>query len=307
MSGVVWAAIAGVLFGVFQSVNRLALVELDVIASTFIQLLACTAFMVVALLVRGTEHLGSLSAASLANFAVAGVIHFLAGWTLLNMSQKRIGAARTSPLLATTPLFGAAVAAVTLDEFPDAVEFVGVGLIVVGVYVTQLDRLRAARVPAAAGSAGSGEGPPANPPLRASIFGLGTAMAWAVSPIFIRRGLEDVDDPLLGVTIAVIAATIAFAIALALRGGPVFASASRRSLAWKLGGGLLVGVGTWARWYALSLEPVAVVLGLGLLTVPTVMLLAPAIAGRVLEPVTATVLLGAALVVGGALLLIVRG
>jgi hypothetical protein len=37
------------------------------------------------------------------------------------------------------------------------------------------------------------------------------------------------------------------------------------------------------------------------------MLLAPAIAGRVLEPVTGTVLLGAALVVGGALLLIVRG
>lgn len=305
MSGVVWAAIAGVLFGVFQSVNRLALVELDVIASTFIQLLACTAFMVVALLVRGTEHLGSLSAASLANFAVAGVIHFVAGWTLLNMSQKRIGAARTSPLLATTPLFGAAVAAVTLDEFPDAVEFVGVGLIVVGVYVTQLDRLRAARVPSAVGAAG--DAAPSHPPLRASIFGLGTAMAWAVSPTFIRRGLEEVDDPVLGVTIAVVAATLAFAVALALRGGSVFASASRRSLAWKLAGGLLVGAGTWGRWYALSLEPVAVVLGLGLLSVPTVMLLAPAIAGRVLEPVSATLLLGAALVVGGAFLLIVRG
>lgn len=300
MSGLVWAAIAGVLFGVFQSINRMALVELDVIASTFVQLLACSAFMVIALLVQGTDQLDALAVGSVTNFAVAGVIHFLGGWTLLNMSQKRIGAARTSPLLATTPLFGAAVAALTLDEYPDAVEFVGVGLIVAGVYVTQLDRLRAARAPAGA------EGP-AHPPLRFSLFGLGTALAWAVSPTFIRRGLEDVDDPVLGVTIAVVAATAAFAVALAIRGGPVFASASRRSMSWKLAGGVLVGAGTWGRWYALTLEPVAVVLSLGLLTVPTVMLLAPAIAGRVLEPVTTTVLLGAALVVGGAFLLIVRG
>lgn len=300
MSGLVWAAIAGILFGVFQSINRMALVELDVIASTFVQLLACSAFMVVALLVQGTDQLDALTAGPVAAFAIAGVIHFVAGWALLNMSQQRIGAARTSPLLATTPLFALGVAAVTLDEIPDGVELVGVGLIVVGVYVTQLDRLRAARAPAGA------EGV-AHPPLRALVFGLGTAVAWAVSPTFIRRGLEDVDDPVLGVTIAVLAATAAFAVALAVRGGPVFASASRRSLSWKLAGGLLVGAGTWGRWYALTLEPVAVVLGLGLLTVPTVMLLAPAIAGRVLEPVTTTVLLGAALVVGGAFLLIVRG
>jgi drug/metabolite transporter (DMT)-like permease len=305
MSGVVWAALAGILFGVFQSINRLALVELDVIASTFIQLLACTAFLIVALLVQGTEQLDALTVGSVATFAVAGVIHFLGGWTLLNMSQKRIGAARTSPLLATTPLFGAVIAAITLDELPDAVELAGVVLIVIGVYVTQIERLRAARVPAAVGAAGAG--PPAHPPLRASAFGLGTALSWAVSPVFIREGLEDVDDPVLGVTIAVVAATVAFAIALAVRGGPVFASASRRSLTWKVAGGLLVGIGTWGRWYALSLEPVAVVLGLGLLTVPTVMVLAPVIAGRHLERVTPTILGGAALVVAGALFLIVRG
>jgi drug/metabolite transporter (DMT)-like permease len=305
VSGVIWAAVAGVLFGVFQSVNRLALVELDVLASTFVQLLACTAFMLVALLVQGTEHVGDLSPGSVSLFAVAGVIHFLGGWTLLNLSQKRIGAARTSPLLATTPLFGMAIAAITLDELPDAVELVGIALIVGGVYVTQLDRLRSARVPAPVG--GGGEAAPAHPPARHLVFGLGTALAWAVSPTFIRRGLEDVDDPVLGVTIAVVASTMAFAVVLAARGGPVFASATRRSLAWKVSGGLLVGAGTWARWYALTLEPVAVVLGLGLLTVPTVMLLAPAIAGRVLEPVTATVLTGAALVVVGALLLILRG
>lgn len=306
MSGVVWAALAGILFGLFQSINRLALVDLDVIASTFVQLLACTAFLFVALLVQGTDQLDALTVGSVATFAVAGVIHFLGGWTLLNLSQKRIGAARTSPLLATTPLFGAAIAAVTLDELPDALELVGVALIVAGVYVTQIERLRAVRVAAPVGG-GAAAGAAEHPPLRYSAFGLGTALAWAISPIFIRRGLEDVDDPILGVTIAVLASTLAFALILAIRGHAVFASATRSALAWKVVGGLLVGMGTWGRWYALSLEPVAVVLGLGLLTVPTVMLLAPVIAGRHLERVTRTILGGAGLVVAGALVLIVRG
>lgn len=306
MNGVVWAALAGIAFGVFQSVNRLALVELGVIASTFVQLLACTAFLLVALAIQGAEHLDALTAGAIAAFAIAGLIHFLGGWTLLNLSQKHIGAARTSPLLATTPLFGAALAAVALDEIPDALELVGVGLIVAGVYASQIERLRSVRVAAAVG-AGATAGMQEHPPLRSSVYGLGTALAWAISPIFIRRGLEDVDDPILGVTIAVVAATAAFAVVLVARGDPVLPPVSRRALLWKVLGGLLVGAGTWGRWYALSLEPVAVVLGLGLLTVPTVMVLAPVFAGRHLERVTPSILGGSALVVGGALLLILRG
>lgn len=307
MSGVVWAALAGITFGVFQSVNRLALVELDVIASTFVQLLACTGFLLVALLIQGTEQVDALTIEAIAAFGIAGLIHFLGGWTLLNLSQKRIGAARTSPLLATTPLFGAALAAATLHEIPSGLELIGVGLIVAGVYTSQIERLRSVRIAAAVGSAGAPAETPEHPPLRSSVYGLGTALTWAVSPLFIRRGLEDVDDPILGVTIAIVAATAAFAIVLVARGHPVFASASRSALTWKVLGGVLVGIGTWGRWYALSLEPVAVVLGLGLLTVPTVMMLAPVIAGRHLERVTRTILGGSALVVSGALLLILRG
>jgi drug/metabolite transporter (DMT)-like permease len=306
MSGLLWAAMAGVLFGVFQSVNRLALVEIDVIASTFVQMLACSVFLWIALLVQGTDQWDALTTGAVIAFVIAGVIHFIGGWTLLNLSQKRIGAARTSPLLATTPLWALAISAITLDEIPDAIELVGVGLIVAGVYVTQIERIRAMRVSARVGTEAAADAP-SHPPLRWSAYGLGTALAWAVSPTFIRRGMEDVDDPILGVAIAVLAATVAFALLLAVRGKPVFASASRRALQWKVVGGLLVGIGTWGRWYALGLEPVAVVLGLGLLTVPTVMLLAPLIAGRHLENVTPTILVGAALVVGGALLLIVRG
>jgi uncharacterized membrane protein len=73
---------------------------------------------------------------TLAAFVGAGLIHFSIGWTFLNASQMRIGAARTSPLLAATPLFGTILAVVTLGEVPGAVTVLAMALIVAGVYVT---------------------------------------------------------------------------------------------------------------------------------------------------------------------------
>jgi drug/metabolite transporter (DMT)-like permease len=306
MSGVVWAAIAGVLFGVFQSINRAALIELDVLASTFIQLVVCSLFMIVALLIEGADAIGSTPSAAWVNFTLAGLVHFLVGWTLINFSQKRVGAARTSPLLATSPLFGALIAAATLDETPGAVELAGIALIVAGVYVAQLERARRVPVPEAAAAPAAEQR--AEFTLGASLFGLGAALAISVSPIFIRRGLEDVDDPVLGVTIGVVAATIAYGLVLlARRPGRSLASASRRALTWKAIAGLLVAVATWTRWYALGRTSVAAVLGLALLSVPTVIVLAPIAAGRHLERITAPIVAGSAFVVSGALVLIATG
>lgn len=328
MTGVLWAAVAGVLFGVFQAVNRAALVDMDVYASTFIQLLVCSVFMVGALLIDDASAIGLLTVSAGANFAVAGLIHFLAGWTLLNLSQKKLGASRTSPLLSTTPLFGTAIAALTLDEVPGAIEMAGIVLIVVGVYLAQMDRAQVPTTvaPGSAGGAavtGSAEAPPSTgslersvsthpsttgPPLWWSLFGLGAAFSWAVSPIFIRNGLDELNEPILGVTLGVVAATFAFGIALLIRGRPAsILSASRSSLAWKAVAGVLVGIATWARWYSLTFTSVAIVLSLALLAVPTVLFLAPIFAGRHLERITVPVVVGSAFVVGGSLVLIAQG
>lgn len=317
MNGLAWAAVAGVLFGVFQAVNRASLVEMDVDASTFIQLLVCSAFMVGALLIGGTGDLRQLSALALMNFAIAGLIHFLIGWTLLNVSQKRLGAARTSPLIATTPLFGTAVAAITLHEIPGIVEIVAMILIVVGVYVAQLERAVAVRVrspvvasghPAAERAARSGSAGESPPPMWWSVFGLGAALSWAVSPVFIRNGLDVVDDPVLGVAIGVVAATVAYGLVLlARRRTASLISVSGSALGWKVVAGILVALATWTRWYSLSLASVAAVLSLALLSVPTVLFLAPIVAGRQLERITRSVVVGSALVVSGSLVLIGRG
>jgi len=350
MTGVVWAAVAGIGFGLFQSVNRAALRGMDAYASTFLQVLVSAAILVVVSLALGDP--GRLAAAPLSawwRFAAAGLVHFSVGWTLLNLSQQRLGAARTSPLLATVPLFGVVVAALTLREVPSSLELAGVALMVGGVYAMEVDRLRRAHrmeEPAAAGGprsssgagsqGGSGAGSRSSSPAvvwTASLFGLGTALCWAVSPILIRQGLRDLPSPLLGVTVGMVAAALAYGLTLPLRGrlarwssigaaprspgvtgcgdgahrgyltGALGLRFTREALAWKLAAGVLVAVSTWARWYSVALVPVAVVLALGLLSVPTVMAVAPALVGRRAERVTAPVLAGSALVVAGALVI----
>ena len=292
MSGVLWAAIAGVGFGLFQSVNRASVEDLDLYRSTFIQLVVSAVILSVATAVSGdVSPLRSIPATALLNFSLAGLAHFVVGWTLLNASQQRLGAARTGPLIATTPLFGAIVAAITLGEVPGFVTTLGIATIVAGAFVVasgegSLGRLRMS--------------------WRSSSFGLGTALCWAISPIFIRRGLEEFDHPLAGVTISMLAAVGAYAVAMLARGHRASPDASRTAITWKLGAGVLVGLSTWARWYALSLASVAAVLGLALLSIPTVMVLAPLLVGREHERVTPPVVIGAALVIAGALVLIVN-
>jgi uncharacterized membrane protein len=139
---------------------------------------------------------------------------------------------------------------------------------------------------------------------RNSLFGIGTAICFAVSAIFIRSGLEDLPSPLLGVTTGMIITAITSGVLLLfrqsqIRQGPI----SRDALLFQLGAGTLVGLSTWARWIALSMAPVAVVMTLGRMNVPVVIFLAPLLVGRQGERVTIRVWLGAALIITGAVLM----
>lgn len=69
------------------------------------------------------------------NFAMAGLVHFFIGWTLISLSQNQVGAARTGALVGATPLFAAVVAALTLGEILDLWTILGILLVVGGVYL----------------------------------------------------------------------------------------------------------------------------------------------------------------------------
>ncbi len=294
MTGPALAAAAGLGFGVFQTLNRRAVGGLsDAYLSTFVQLLVALAVLVVAsVATEDAGLLGEATAVSLVWFSLAGLVHFSLGWTFLNVSQMRIGAARTSPLLATVPVFGAAIGLLVLQELPGALAWLGIALIVAGAFVVSLERV-----------AETGWGIP----WRETVPGLATALSWAISPLMIKEGLEGLDSPLLGLTLGMLVAVLAYGAALPLRpraAGPAFGSWT--ALSFKLSAGLMVGLSVWARWAALDYTEIAVVLALGLLSVPVVLTLSPVLMGRHVERVTWHVWLGAALVVVGSLILLVR-
>lgn len=136
MTGVLWAAISGIGFGLFQVVNRRGGRGMDVYQATFILLLVSAVILSMASLM--TQDLNLLRIAppgALVNFGLAGLIHFFVGWTLLSMSQKRVGAARTGALVGSTPLFATVIAALVLGEFLRPPALVGVVLVVAGVYL----------------------------------------------------------------------------------------------------------------------------------------------------------------------------
>jgi drug/metabolite transporter (DMT)-like permease len=314
MTGAVWALGSGLGFGLFQSVNRRALAGMDVALSTFIQLVVSAIVLgLVSILTQDVSQIASAPAGALLAFALVGFIHFFVGWTLLNAAQKLLGAARTGPLLATAPLFGAVVAAVWLREVPTALTVVGMGLTVGGVLVLSGERA----APPADGPVVSEEPVGTRAAVATAtrtrhrlgtLAALGTALSWAVSPIFIREGLDGLASPLLGVTVSMVASAAAFGLVLAVT-RPAFPTrgVTGAAMSWKVLAGLLVGVATWFRWIALDLTTVAVVLSINTISVPTVLLLAPLVMGRHHERVTARLWLGAGLVVAGSLVLIVKG
>jgi uncharacterized membrane protein len=291
VTGPLLAAAAGLGFGVFQTLNRRAVQGIpDAYLATFLQLLVALVVLVgAALATEDLSELGSATTASLIWFALAGVVHFSLGWTLLNKSQMRIGAARTSPLISTNPVFGAMIAAAAIRELPRLLAWVGIALVTFGAVVVSLPRAAA-------------EG--WNIDWRDSVWGLGTSLAWAVSPVFIKQGLEGLESPLLGVTLGMVVAVTAYGAALALRPNGQGGSIRWDALGFKLVAGVFVALSTWARWLSLDYSAIGVVLALGLLSVPVVLLLSPVLMGSELEQVGAVIWVGATLVVGGSLMLV---
>jgi drug/metabolite transporter (DMT)-like permease len=231
--------------------------------------------------------LGDASLWGLIAFALAGLVHFFVGWTTLNLSQARIGAARSSPLLSTAPVFGLAFAVVLTSEIPGWAALGGIALTIAGAYLVS--------------DPGGGQ----RARLRDSGFALATAAAWGLSPILTVEGLEGLDSPLLGVTLGMLTAAAAYGVLLAVTSAPLRgAVGGREAVTLKLIAGVIVALATWGRWVSLEDTDVGVVLALQLMSVPVVLVAAPIISGRHIEIVNSQIWAGAVLVMAGSLLLI---
>jgi len=301
MLGEIWASLAGVGFGVFQSINRRAAFGIDVLRATFTVLTVSAIFLgVVSLLLEDLDLLWKAPLSAWVLFILAGLIHFLLGWTLLNVSQRRIGAARTGALIGTTPLFATILAAILLGEWLKPLAIVGVVVVVLGVYFTTPKNN-----PSKASGNPSSTHALSSTGFRSSLTGLATAVCWAISPVLIRQALEGLPSPLLGVELGMIACSLSYGILLfGRRNSQKDGAPSREAIILLTIGGVISGAAIWARWAAIELTSVAVVTTLSLFSVVVVMILSPFVVGGKQERPTIQAILGAVMIIVGSVLLV---
>lgn len=296
MVGVVTAVLAAVGFAVFQTVNRRALAAVDVYRGTAVVLgVGALLLLVVAGLTGGLALVPAAPATSLGLFALAGFIHFFCGWTLLGLSQVRIGAARTGVLLGAMPLVGAVLAALFLDEPLTAATIAGLVLVVVGVVIV-VSRGGVAELDP--GQARWGV-----------VAGLATSLCWSISPVLIRRGLEGLPSPVAGAAFGMVASAAVYGLAVVVTGRGrqrlEVGLPTRRLLVWA---GIAVSLSIWMQWTAFALAPIAVVLGLLQLTPLLVVALAVFVGVDALDRTQRRrVWTGAVVTVAGSSLLVLLG
>ena len=137
MSGVLSAIVSAISFGLFQTISRKASMNVNAFFHTFFLMIISTSFMIIStLMLEDIKQITLyLTLQGIFNFAVAGIIHFVLGWTLLTVSQNQIGASRTSALVGTTPFFATLIGYLFFQEILSFLTILGIILVVSGIYL----------------------------------------------------------------------------------------------------------------------------------------------------------------------------
>jgi drug/metabolite transporter (DMT)-like permease len=132
-----------------------------------------------------------------------------------------------------------------------------------------------------------------------TLFGLATAMAFSISPIFVRKGMAEGFSAEIGLTVGVTAAALTYALILFLVDRPaldVRRLPGWNPVLWELAAAVAIATGTWLRYRAMALIPLAIVSALGRVNILVILLLAR-------RSVTPKTWLGGVLIIAGTMLL----
>jgi len=282
-AGVAWALVAAVGFGFTQTMNRKSNLLVGAFRTAFGLLVAVELILILRTATAGEFSLLRVApVSSLLAFGTSAVIHYALAWTLLAFSQQQIGVARTGAVTSAAPLVGTILAAIVLGESLTAWTAVGVVLVVVGVSLVSLSRspLHGGR-------------------WRLPTFGLAVAVCWGVSPMFIRKGLEGLDAPVLGLTVGLGASLILHAVGLTLLGAWRQSEWDPGALRWMLAGGVTGAVGISAQWISFGLTTIAIAITVQQLAVLVVVVLAPLMFDAAFERINLPLIAGTASVLAG--------
>lgn len=292
--GTLLATAASLLFAFQYLFVRLGTREGSVTEVTFVSLLSN-----VVILVPPTVLLFdvSMSLEAALGFAGAGLAGSLFGRICIFESISRLGANRTSPIVATNALFATLLAVVVLEETLTPLHLVGVVFIVGGVagisYQTaESESVDTTRAELAALLV---------LPLLAAVF-LG------IEPIFISLALADGGSIVPGTTIVVTTAFVGFTPYAWFRGElPSLSTASKSYAKWYVLAGVATTFGLLAAFTALQTAPVAIAVPL-IQTSPLLVIgLSALFLSPQLEEVTPTIVGATLVIILGAVIVSLSG
>ena len=290
MSGVAWAALAGIAFGFSQLANRGVNRRTDALAAATALVTAMLLALVVAAgLSGGLGDISSMPAAAVGWFGAAALIHFLVGWTLFAVSQQRMGPSRSAAVLSTNPVMAALIAAIAIGQTLRAITWLGVVAVTIGVAAVAMKK--------AAEPAVSGIG-------MAAI--LTATLMFSISPIFVTFGLEDFDRPLLGLVIGIAVTVPLMHLATRFLTGD-WVRLQPSMWGWLVLGGISAAFAITAQWTAFELIPVGAVVSLQQLSTPVVLFVGPVLLTAPRERPGPRMLVGTGLILGGAILVALFG
>jgi drug/metabolite transporter (DMT)-like permease len=127
---------ASVSWGLGAVLVRIGLRDLSTVVGTQVSLISGIVFLGALVLLLRFDELGALSLTSIALFALIGILNFPMGRFFNYMSLSLIGVGKSTPILASSPLFAMVLAVVFTGETISLTTAAGTALILAGLYVT---------------------------------------------------------------------------------------------------------------------------------------------------------------------------
>ena len=271
-------------FSIAHILIRRGLIESNAMTGAFISLTMSAALAW--LMLPFFAPLSALWTPALLIFIVAGIFAPGIGRTLSYVGIEKIGVARSVPIANSSPIFASVFAVIFLAEAWLPQNIVGTLLVIGGVVLLSMAK-------------------PAEGEWRKLdvVYPLLGAVAFGVSTILRKAGLNYVDIPVLAAAVTAGSAALFSFVLLQFRGGKGAFKLTRRSAAWLFTAGLFNTAAMLSVFYALSYGKVVIVEPL-VSSNPVLTLLFTAIFLRDLEAINLRVIIGALLTVVGTILVV---
>ena len=229
--------------------------------------LGAVLFLVASVFTGQLLDLGSVTANDFAFMSASGVVHILGGRYCNYRAMGAIGANRAQPIVGMATLASVMIAVAFLGETLDAMQGVGIVLVMIGpALVAPRRRSPPQAVPPSVADISrvvTQVKPFQSKLVEGYLFGVLAALLWGTGPVLMRAGVDSNGLGILGGTVAYLAATLVLSLTLLIPGqasGAMKLDKGARKLF--LVAGLGSGFANGFRFSALALAPVSMVIPL---------------------------------------------